>query len=159
MWAPFHGNIGWHFTKIEQLQGLQCSHPVIGMCISTKSQLLSDSIILWGRQRKNICMAHWRDLKQIVRNIMRTSQEEESQILRALHDSRWFGNGPWQDPGDLQHAKACMCHRITVNKVWWLCLVPTSTTRFASDVGYRMAKIKHSCTRKIFFMNKWHLIP
>ena len=27
------------------------------------------------------------------------------------------------------------------NKVWWLCLVPTSTTRFASDVGYRMAKI------------------
>ena len=40
-----------------------------------------------------------------------------------------------------------------INKVWWLCLVPTSTTRFASDVGYRMAKIKHSCTRKIFFMN------
>ena len=39
------------------------------------------------------------------------------------------------------------------NKVLWLCLVPTSTTRFASDVGYRMAKIKHSCTRKIFFMN------
>ena len=27
------------------------------------------------------------------------------------------------------------------NKVWWQCLVPTSTTRFASDVGYRMAKI------------------
>ena len=39
------------------------------------------------------------------------------------------------------------------NKVWCLCLVPTSTTRFASDVGYIMAKIKHSCTRKIFFMN------
>ena len=27
------------------------------------------------------------------------------------------------------------------NKVWWLCLVPTSTIRFASDVGYRIAKI------------------
>ena len=27
------------------------------------------------------------------------------------------------------------------NKVWWLYIVPTSTTRFASDVGYRMAKI------------------
>ena len=27
------------------------------------------------------------------------------------------------------------------NKVWWQCLVPTSTTRFASDVGYRMAKM------------------
>ena len=26
------------------------------------------------------------------------------------------------------------------NKIWWLCLVPTWTTRFASDVGYRMAK-------------------
>ena len=28
-----------------------------------------------------------------------------------------------------------------INKIWWLCLVPTSTTRFASEVGYRMAKI------------------
>ena len=27
-----------------------------------------------------------------------------------------------------------------VNKIWWLCLVPTPTTRFASDVGCRMAK-------------------
>ena len=27
------------------------------------------------------------------------------------------------------------------NKIWWLCLVPTSTTRFASEVGYRIAKI------------------
>ena len=26
------------------------------------------------------------------------------------------------------------------NKIWWLCLVSTSTTRFASDVGCRMAK-------------------
>ena len=35
-------------------------------------------------------------------------------------------------------------------KIWWLCLVPTSTTRFASDVGYRMAKIWYSYIRKIF---------
>ena len=28
----------------------------------------------------------------------------------------------------------------SINKTWWLCLVPTSTTRFASEVGYRMAK-------------------
>ena len=28
-----------------------------------------------------------------------------------------------------------------VIKVWWQCLVPTSTTRFTSDVGYRMAKM------------------
>ena len=27
------------------------------------------------------------------------------------------------------------------NKGWWQCLVPTSTTRFAGDVGYRMAKM------------------
>ena len=26
------------------------------------------------------------------------------------------------------------------NKNWWLCLVPTSTTRFTSDLGYSMAK-------------------
>ena len=28
-----------------------------------------------------------------------------------------------------------------INNILWLCLVPTSTTRFASDVGCRMAKI------------------
>ena len=27
-----------------------------------------------------------------------------------------------------------------MNRIWWLCLVPTSTTRFASAVRYRMAK-------------------
>ena len=26
------------------------------------------------------------------------------------------------------------------NKIWWLCLVPTSTTRFGRDVGYRVVK-------------------
>ena len=29
-----------------------------------------------------------------------------------------------------------------VYKIWWLCLTPTSSTRFASEVGYRMAKIQ-----------------
>ena len=37
-----------------------------------------------------------------------------------------------------------------VNKIWWLCLVPNSTTRFASEVGYRMAKIWSCYTRKFF---------
>ena len=27
------------------------------------------------------------------------------------------------------------------NKIWWLCLVPTSTTRFASEVGWKKVKI------------------
>ena len=48
--------------------------------------------------------------------------------------------------------------RNPINKIWWLGLVPTSTTRFASDVGYRMAK---SCIvlyiyilkKEIIFMN------
>ena len=31
--------------------------------------------------------------------------------------------------------------RPATNKVWWQCLVPTSTTRFANDVGYRIAKM------------------
>ena len=29
----------------------------------------------------------------------------------------------------------------TFNEVWWQCLVLISTTRFAGDVGYRMAKM------------------
>ena len=39
------------------------------------------------------------------------------------------------------------------NKIWWLCLVPTLTTRFASDVGYRMAKKIMGLYKEIIFMN------
>ena len=46
-----------------------------------------------------------------------------------------------------------------INETWWLWVVPTSTARFFSDVGYRMAKIQHNYTRKIFFHEQWHIIP
>ena len=36
--------------------------------------------------------------------------------------------------------------------IWWLCLIPTSTTRFASDVGYRMPKTLIGY-KEIIFMN------
>ena len=39
------------------------------------------------------------------------------------------------------------------NKIWWLCLLPTSTTRFASDVGYRMARKLKGLLKEIIFMN------
>ena len=38
--------------------------------------------------------------------------------------------GCWLVGGGVKH----------LNKIWWLCPVPTPTTRFASDVGFRMAK-------------------
>ena len=38
--------------------------------------------------------------------------------------------------------KICLvCKTTGNNKIWWLCLVPTSTTRFDSEVGYRMTKM------------------
>ena len=40
-----------------------------------------------------------------------------------------------------------------VNKIWWLYLVPTSTTRFAKDVGYRMVKNLVGLYTEIIFMN------
>ena len=40
----------------------------------------------------------------------------------------------------IQDLKTAWMSHYKRNKIWWLCLVPTSTTRFASDVGYRMAK-------------------
>ena len=47
------------------------------------------------------------------------------------------------------------------NKIWWLCLVPTSTTRFANDVGYRMAKKLIGLYKEIFLwtMTSNSLIP
>ena len=40
-----------------------------------------------------------------------------------------------------------------LNKIRWQCLVPTSTTRFASDVGYRMAKKWIWLYKEIIFMS------
>ena len=42
---------------------------------------------------------------------------------------------------------------LCLNKIWWLCLAPTSTTRFASDVGYRMAKKLIGLYNEIIFMS------
>ena len=52
---------------------------------------------------------------------------------------RLTGAKPLPDPvltcGEFNHWE------LGFNKIWWLCLVPTSTThRFACGVGYRMAK-------------------
>ena len=47
----------------------------------------------------------------------------------------------------------------SMNKIWWLCLVPTSTTRFASDVGYRIAKNLVGLYKEDNFHEQWHLIP
>ena len=44
----------------------------------------------------------------------------------------------------------CMTVIFPVNNIWWLCLVPTSTTRFASDEGYRMAQNWYGYLRKFF---------
>ena len=38
-----------------------------------------------------------------------------------------------------------------INKVWWLCLVLTSTIRFAGDVGYKMAKSWYGYTRNCLY--------
>ena len=43
--------------------------------------------------------------------------------------------------------------RYPIRSGGWLCLVPTSTTRFASDVGYRMAKKLIGFYKEIIFMN------
>ena len=39
------------------------------------------------------------------------------------------------------------------NKIWWLCLVPTSTTRLSRDVGYRMAKKCIGLYKELIFMD------
>ena len=53
---------------------------------------------------------------------------------------------------ELPHGKI-VGSRVIFNMIWWLCLVPTSATRFASDVGYRMAKKWIGLCKETIFMN------
>ena len=77
----------------------------------------------------------------------------EAQVSSCTTNSikcdRWkyFANYESITPGITKHRhkyyathKTCRSNR-AYNKVWWLCLVPTSTTRFAIDMGYRMARM------------------
>ena len=45
------------------------------------------------------------------------------------------------------------------NKIWWLYLVPFPATRFASNLGYRMAKDLIGLCKRNTFYEKWHHIP
>ena len=45
------------------------------------------------------------------------------------------------------------------NRIWWLCLVPTSATRFARDLGYRMAKNLIGSNKENTFYVQWDQIP
>ena len=49
-------------------------------------------------------------------------------------------------------------HQWPVNRIWWLCLVPTSTTRFASDLGCRMAKNLIELYKESTSCKQWHQI-
>ena len=48
---------------------------------------------------------------------------------------------------------------IIENRMWWLCLVLTLTTRFATDLGYRMATNLTGLYKKNTFYKQGHQIP
>ena len=48
---------------------------------------------------------------------------------------------------------------LIINRIWWPCLVPTSITRFASDLGTEWSKINRALQGKCFFYEQWHQIP
>ena len=65
-----------------------------------------------------------------IRHMLMLSTAVRSWVVVTWFRNRAPGRSPW------------MATRVAyyINKIWWLCLVPTSTNRFASDVGYRLAK-------------------
>ena len=44
------------------------------------------------------------------------------------------------------------------HKVWWLCLGPTTTTKFTSDLGYRMTKNSIGLYNENAVYEQWHQI-
>ena len=47
---------------------------------------------------------------------------------------------------------------LLLNRIWWLCLDPTSITRFASDLGYRMAQNFIGLYKENYFHEHRHQI-
>ena len=52
-----------------------------------------------------------------------------------------FPRGQWVKGRNHAHGQRwCSIWGIALNRIWWLCVVPISTTRLTSDLGYRRAK-------------------
>ena len=79
--------------------------------------------------------------------------------------SFWFNRGRQQrslylvvNSGTTVLASRSGTNELKNNRIWWLCLVPTSTTSFASDLGYRMAKNLIGLYKENTFYDQWHQI-
>ena len=73
---------------------------------------------------------------------IRTDTSRLSQVCLSVYPTRVFA---WQS-GD--------------KRIWWLCLVPTSATRFANDLGYRLARNSIGLNKtNAFFLKQWRRIP
>ena len=70
-----------------------------------------------------------------------------------------IGSDDGLSPGhylDRDFIEVCSCGS---KKIWWLCLVPTSTTRFASDVEVQNGQNLIDLYKENDFYEQWHLIP
>ena len=105
--------------------------------------------------RKFCFDAKWREWNWILYCIHTRTNERTKTIISLSFDFFFIDNVTYCSVITVKYdmliahfyAKNMQCKG---NKIWWLCLVPTPTTRFASEVGYRIAKIWHGYTRKIF---------
>ena len=78
-------------------------------------------------------------------SFLHTDMTEAVEILVYIVNIMAADGLVMQEPGRESAAriltKSNRDNSVSANKVWWQCPVPTSTTRFASDVGYRMVKM------------------
>ena len=101
---------------------------------------------LWHASWFSVLWKHW---SRVHWKVMMLQPNEN--VWKVVENRKCQRSGLWCSSGSSMsglHWKA-VSHW---NKVWWQCLVPTSTTRFASDAGYRMTKMQHSYIRKIFLL-------
>ena len=74
---------------------------------------------------------------------VRVHENFESYAPRPKDPQNYLNCRPWQ----------------SITSGDWLCLVPTSTTRFTSDVGYRIAKNLIGLYKENNAHEQWHPIP
>ena len=136
------GALEWvHAPKILQWNSLKNSNLLIQENIFDNVLWKMSDILFWpqcvNESNRSQHAAEKLNVRFVIlRTCGRKITDNEKSINQAHRrpPEQSSGGGYWDD---FLHSIICLQIQ---NKIWWLCLVPTSTTRFASDVGYRMAK-------------------
>ena len=127
--GDFKGNaLNWEVIAENEVMDVYCAVTRVNLTVGTLQKLVTEVLIRRMFTDPEVIRLYW------------SCHMFASPACTTQFWNRCAEHSLNEIPNEMLHS----------NRIWWPCLVPTSTTRFASDLGYKWPKIY---IRKILVMN------